>query len=119
MPGCGGAFLVGDRAAAVTETPELFEYEKQIQKVYERLQQCQNRGTNPRKQQERYERMVKEWRQQMESDEEIKQGDFVRTGTDLKLWLVEEVDGECAWIADKQGNEEWLPLSQLEKVNRR
>ena len=101
----------------MTPDAELLRYEAEIQKVHERLQQCQNRGTNARKQQERYERMVKEWRQAMNEGNDIKQGDFVRTGTDLKLWLVEEVDGECAWIVDKDGREEWLPLSQLEKVN--
>jgi hypothetical protein len=49
---------------------------------------------------------------------DLKAGDFVRLDGDHRLWLVDEVDGDCAWISDKHGEEEWVPLSRLEKVER-
>jgi len=42
--------------------------------------------------------------------------DCVRWKQSNVAWYVDEVDGECAWISDGHGREEWVRVTDLERV---
>ena len=44
----------------------------------------------------------------------VREGDWVYWRG--REWYVEEVDGPCAWVMDKSGHEEWVPVRDLDKV---
>lgn len=48
-------------------------------------------------------------------DDAIEVGDFVILDGDLRLWIVDEIDGDSAWISDKDGDDAWVPLSRLDR----